>query len=161
HVRAIDYLQFNQAGHWRWAVQLVAQALVADPLNVRAVVERAARPLRYHASRLPARIRRSDLKISVLVPATGRRLFQLVVAPIALSKRWLGRQVDRVFLRGNRELMLKIDGLQQRTTAIEEALKIDDLQLGGVRAAEEALTLEIGDLQQRTRAIEALALKID
>src|SRR5262252_2322591 len=81
---------------------------------------------------------------------------------MAISKRWLGRQVDRVFLPGNRELMLKIEGLEQRARAVEEVLKIDDLQLGGVRATEEALVLEIDSLQQRATATEeVLTLKID
>jgi FkbM family methyltransferase len=97
YVHAVDYLQINQPRHWLLAVRLLAQATVTDPLNIRAVSERTTRPFRGQSARL------------------------LILGLLAAPRRWLGRMVERVFVRGNRELALKIDSLQQRVAAAEQA----------------------------------------
>jgi FkbM family methyltransferase len=116
YVRAVDYLQVNQPRHWLWAVRLLAHAMITDPLNIRAVGERATRPFRERSMRLLSSILNSIL---TRMFGMGKRLLRLIAALMGALRRSLGRVVERVFVRGNRELTLKIDSLQQRVAAAE------------------------------------------
>ena len=105
YVHGVDYLQVNQPRHWLMAVRLLAQATLADPLNISAIKERATRPFRYHVPRLRSQISE---------PGTL----------VALPRRWLGRVVQRIFVRGNRDLTFKVDSLQQVVAAGEQATSV-------------------------------------
>ena len=117
YLRAIDYLQMSRPRHWLPAARLLAQATVADPLNVGSISERATRPFRRRLRRLLAPV----FGAMRLVARMCRWLLRLVAALLTVPLPWVGRQLERVFLRGNRELTLKIDGLQRRVAAAEQA----------------------------------------
>jgi FkbM family methyltransferase len=122
YVRAVDYLQVNQPRHWFWAVRLLARAMVTDPLNILAISERTTRPFRYHSARLLRRILRQVFGIlAAVVTGVGTRVLRVIAAPLAVPRRRLGRVVERLFVRGNRELTLKIDSLHRRVAAAEKA----------------------------------------
>jgi FkbM family methyltransferase len=78
----------------------------------------------------------------------AERVLRLVVAIPIAPMRWAGRLIGRIFARGNRELALKIDSLQQRVAGAEQATAAID------RAVHEALEL-LGGLRAERTASDA------
>jgi len=97
YVRAVDYLLVHRPVHWLLAVRFLLQAILTNPLNIHSIKERGTRPFRYHGLRLLSRMK---FGIFTLVTAIRNRLFRLIAAVLTLPKRWLGRVVQRVFVRG-------------------------------------------------------------
>ena len=122
YLRALDYLRRDQLGHWLWAFRLLMQALVTDPLNVRAIGGRVLRPVRLR--RFVPRV-----KPRVVLRATGRALVQVITFPFTLSGRILRKTVERVFARGNRRLGRKVDDVRKQVEELQKRVTHDlDLQ---------------------------------
>jgi len=102
YIHGVEYLEVSKPRHWLTAFRLLVQATLADPLNFRVIKERATRPFRYHIPRLRSRISEPGMLVGV-------------------PRRWLGRVVQRIFVRGNRDLTVKVDSLQQAVAAAEHA----------------------------------------
>jgi FkbM family methyltransferase len=81
----------------------VVQAFNAEPLNIGSVLERATRPFGWRVTRL------------------FNEILGLLLGLFSGPKRWAGQGVERVFVRGNRELRLEIEGLHRRVQAVEQA----------------------------------------
>jgi FkbM family methyltransferase len=94
-------------------IRLITQAIVTDPSNIRLITERGTRPLRYQISTFTG-------GIFARAKTVQRRIFQLNASVFAVPERYLGRIVERVFTRGNRDLALKIESLQQSVRAADE-----------------------------------------
>ena len=109
----VDYLQSNEPSHWFLGIRLITQAIVTDPSNIRLITERGTRPLRYQISTFTS-------GIFARAKTVQRRIFQLNASVFAVPERYLGRIVERVFTRGNRDLALKLESLQQSVRAADE-----------------------------------------
>jgi FkbM family methyltransferase len=122
YLRCIDYLRGEQFEHWLWGARLLTQALVADPLNVRTITKSAALPLRARSAVLLAKIR-------LLGAGVREALLRLARFPLAALRQVLGRILERLFTRGNRELGLKVQHAIEEVKAVQARVDLQHIRL--------------------------------
>ena len=125
YLRGIDYLQPGRRAHWRWGISLMAHAVAADPANLRRIGERASRPIRGRARTAAERWRhllaRSRQMTRRLAVGSARRAVRLVTFLPRFVKRAAGRLVERVFVRGQRSIIHRIDSLQHSVDGLRSS----------------------------------------
>ncbi len=155
YVRSLDYLRGDSPGDWVQAVRLVSAAVVMDPGNVRAIGQRALRPFRERLPRLRADLRR------VLV-RTPRAAVGLIRYPMTLASPYAGSIVERIFRRGNREIISSVrhiqksvNKLQDRAKAVKAQQLLHDAQLKRIQHEHRRLRGAVEELRDKADKIDA------